>query len=163
MKNYRFLFILFCFLFSGCHFLEKPVLVKAFSKKKIAKKARAQEKQTWAQIQNLKAQSPAEYIKAIDRFIEENKDKEIVLPAYVLKAKILLKNRKASQACLVYHKVVKLPFYYTNKWKAYRESAKCYFKEGKVKRAVEVLENLIRDPKEAVANKERVAQLQWSF
>ncbi|MCZ0933023.1 MAG: penicillin-binding protein activator [Oligoflexia bacterium] len=138
-------------------------MVKAFSKKKIAKKAKAQEKQAWAQIQNLKAQSPAEYIKTIDRFIEENKDKEIVLPAYMLKAKILLKDKKAGRACLIYHKVVKLPFYYTNKWKAYRESAKCYFKAGKIKQAVEVLENLIRDPKEAVANKEKAVQLQWSF
>ena len=163
MKNYRILFVLFCVFFSNCSVLEKPAFVKTFSKKKMAKKAKVQEKQTWAQIKKQKTQSTAEYIKTIDRFIEENKEKEIVFSAYMLKAEILLKNKKFKQACLIYHKIVKSSVDYTKRWEAYRESAKCYFKEEKVELAVQVLEGLIQNSKESIANKKKAAQLQWSF
>ena len=163
MKKHRRSLILVYFLLFGCHFLEKPVSVKIFPKKKMAKKIKDQEKQSWTQIKNQKAQSTAEYIKTIDRFIEENKDKEIVLPAYLLKAEILLKSKKTKQACLIYHKIVKSPFDYTKRWEVYRESAKCYLKERKIESAIQVLESLIQNPRESISNKRQAALLQWSF
>ena len=129
----------------------------------MAKKAEAREKQTWEQIKKKKIQSSAEYIREIDRFIEENREKEIVFPAYMLKAEILLKSKKSKQACLIYHKIVKSSVDYTKRWKAYQKSAKCYFKEGKVELAVQVLESLIQNSKESIINKKKAVLLQWSF
>ena len=161
MNKCRYLF--FCCFLLSCHFLEKPALLKTFPKKQMAKKAKALEKQTWNQIKNQKNQSTAEYLKSIDRFIAENEGKEIVLPAYMLKARVLLKIKKAKQACLIYHKIVKSSFDYTKRWEAYRDSAKCYFKARQIEAAVHVLESLIQNPKESLANKKRALGLQWSF
>ena len=161
MNSCKYLF--FCCFLLSCHLLEKPALLETFPKKQMAKKAKTLEKQTWNQIKNQKNQSTAEYLKSIDRFIEANKDKEIVLPAYMLKAGVLLKSKKAKQACRIYHKIVKSTFDYKKRWAAYRESAKCYFKAGKVEPAVQVLESLIQNPKESLANKKKALVLQWSF
>ena len=162
MKSCSLFFSVLLF-FTGCHFLEKPALVKIFSKKKMAEQTESQERQDWTQVKNQKSLSLMERIKRIDSFIGKNKGKEIALKAYLLKAKILRQNKQSKQACLVYHKVVESPFDYTKRWEVYRESAQCYFAEGRLQLAVETLENLIRNPKESIKNKKKVVQLQWSF
>lgn len=159
----KYIIILFCFFLTNCSVLQKTTFNKTFSKKKIAKQPSPQEKQTWTQIKNQKIQSKEKYLKLIDQFIEKNKDTEIAFPAYMLKAKILLQDKKSQEACLIYHKIVKSSFDYVNRGEAYRKSAKCLFKEDKIKQAVQVLENLIQNPKESVTNKKKAARMQWSF
>ena len=159
----RYLLALFCFFLLNCQFLKKPTLVKPFLTKKKALQTSKKDKQTWEQIKNQKNQSMTEYLKTIDRFIKENKGKEIVFSAYMLKAEILLKNKKKESACSIYHQLVKSSFDYSKNWLAYKESARCYFKAGKIKPAVQVLESLIQNPKESIFNKKRATKLQWSF
>ena len=119
MKKYKTFLIFLYFPFFGCDLLEKSVLVETAVKKKMAKKTGPQEKQTWTQIKNLKGVSSAERINKIDSFIQSNRGKEIVLPAYMLKAELLLKNKKNKQACSIYYKVVNSSFDYINRWKVY--------------------------------------------
>ena len=162
MKKFKFLFILFYFSLFGCQFLEKSDLINRFAKKKMADRAKPQEKQNWVNIKKQKG-SFTERMNRIDQFIEDNKGKETVLPAYMLKAKILFQNKKARQACSIYHELINSSFDYKGRWKAYQESAQCYFKEGKILLAVETLERLIQHPKELFSNKKQAVQLQWSF
>ena len=159
---YLLIFMSFPALF-GCGLLEKQPVVPSFPKKIRAKKTKQKEAQTWQDIQNQKNKSFSQRIKDIEAFIQANKSKEIALDGYLLKANLFLKNKKAKQACLSYHQVVQSSFDYTRRWEAYRASAQCYFKEGKIKPAVETLERLIQNPKETVQNKKASAQLQWTF
>ena len=143
--------------------MQKPVLFKSFSVKKKALKTNKKEKQTWNQIKEQQNQSTAEYLETIDRFIKENKGKEIVFSASMLKAKILLRNKKKHRLALFIMSLFKSPFDYPRRWEAYKESAKCYFKSGKIELAGQVLERLIQNPKESIINKKQAARLQWSF
>ena len=147
----------------GCGLLEKQHAAPSFPKKFMAKKTKQKEKQTWQDIQNQKNKSFSQRIKDIEAFIQANKSKEIALDGYLLKAHVFLKNKKDKQACLSYHQAVQSSFDYTKRWEAYRASAKCYFKEGKLQPAVETLERLIQNPKETSKNKKASAQMQWAF
>ena len=129
----------------------------------MAKQTNLQENQTWMKLKKQKVQSKKEHIKLIDQFIEKNKDKEIVFSAYMFKAKLLLQIQKPKSACLIYYKIVKSPFHYKNGIEAYQKSARCLFKEGKIKKAIQVLEDFIQNPKESVVKKKQLAQMQWSF
>ncbi len=162
LKKYLILYLVLLF-FSSCNFLEKPQKITSFPKKSIAKKTKAVEKQTWKQIKKQTSKPLSERIKEIEDFIKSNADKEIALQAYLLKAKILLKNNKSKQACLSYHEVVKSPFNYSNQWEAYQASAKCYMKDKKIKKALETLERFIQTPKENLTHKKASAKIQWSL
>ena len=169
MKNdiFSFRFYLVVFLFSpvffGCGLLGKHQRVKSYSKKTQAKKTELKDEQTWEQIKQKTKKPLAQRIKDIEAFIRANEDKEIALDAYLLKAKILLKNKRNGQACLSYHKIVQSSFDYTRRWEVYRASAKCQVQEGKLNSALETLERLIQNPKENTANKKAGAKLQWNF
>ena len=153
----------FLLLLSSCVELEKFNELKAPSRKYKAKTTSKEEKKTWQEIKKEKNKNFTERIKDISVFIKANKDKDIVLEAYLLKAKIFSKNKKQKEACSTYHQVVKSSFYYPKPWEAYRASAKCYFNEGKTELAFEVLEKFIQSPKENLEHKTVAADLQWVF
>ena len=168
MKNKVSLFkgYLLVFLFpalSGCGLLERSHQIKPFPKKSMAKKTQQKEKKTWQQIKNQKNKPFSQRIKDIESFIQTNEDKEIALDAYLLRAKLFLKNRKYKAACLSYHKVVQSSFDYTKRWEAYRASAKCHFRAKKGSLALKTLESLIQNPKADLKDKKASAQLQWDF
>lgn len=129
----------------------------------MAKKPKAEDNQSWQKIKRQKGKSFEKRIKEIDEFIKANKDKETALSAYLLQAKIFLKNKKYKSACLSYHKAVQSSFDYTRRWEAYKASARCYFEAGQAISALETLEQLIQNPKESVKNKKRAAKQQWNF
>lgn len=149
-------------LFS-CSLLEDYQGIQTHTKKSMAKKTEPKAKQTWQVLKKRKSKDLIKRVKEIDAFIEANKNKEVALDAHLYKAQILQRNKKPKQACLSYHQVVQSSFDYTKRWKAYRASAKCYFKEGNLNSALKTLEKLIQNPKENQINKKSAAKLQWSF
>ena len=163
MNCHTVFYFLFVFFFCGCGLMEKQKRIYVFLEKPIAKKSKIIEKQTLEALKQQTQKPFTEKIQAIEQFIQKNKDKEIALNAYLLKAEILLKNGKRKEACLSYHKVVQSPFDYPNRWKAYFASAKCYLKEKNTSKALEVLERLIQNPNEESKHKKSAAKLQWSF
>ena len=158
----KLLFYLTLLTLFNCDSLDKKY-ENVFPEKTVAKQTKTLEQQTWEQIQTQKSKTFEMKIKDIKSFIEANKDKEIALKAYLLKAQIFSKNKKHNKACLSYHEVVESPFNYTNQWKAYKASAKCYFDHGKLEKALEVLEQFIQNSKENLKDKQVSAKLQWEF
>ena len=162
-RVYSFLTLLSFFAFISCGFLDKSKKFQSFPKKEKAKKSSPKQKQTWEEIKNQTDKPFLERVKNIEKFISANKDKNIALSAYLLKAKILLKNKKYSQACSTYHEVVESVFDYSDSWSAYRNSAKCHFKAKKPIPALKTLEQFIQKPKANLKDKKAGALLQWSF
>ena len=157
--------VIFFFLFAllGCGGMEKKFKAPSFPRQSMAKKPKSKEKQSWKELKDQKGKSFSQRIKNIEAFIQANEDKEIALDAYLLKARVFLDNKKYKSACSTYHKAVLSPFDYTGRWEAYHASAKCYFEDGKLKQAFEILERLIQNPKAYLKNKKAAAKLQWTF
>ena len=161
--KFHLVFFLSLLTLFNCRMTEKQYEEKSFPKKIIAKKNSKAEEQTWKRIQNQNNKNVERKIKDLETFIKTHKNKEIALEAYLLKARIFLKNKQNKQACLSYHKVVQSSFNYSKQWKAYQASAKCYFHEGKLDKALIILERFIHNPKETLKNKRVAAKLQWTF
>ena len=155
---YKFLTVCFLFFFS-CQQFEKQKIIPEFPKKSQAEQAKAKEQKAWETLKSQKNKS----LKNIEAFIQANKNKDIALKAYLLKARLFSKQGQAKKACLAYHQAAESPFDYTNSWPAYQASAKCYFREGKLKQALETLERLIQNPKESEKNKKASVKLQWHW
>ena len=161
-KKNQLLFFSFLF-FLSCSTIESFYKEGAGVKKSPAKEADKEEQSQWLKIKAQKNKPLEEQIKEISLFISSHKDKDIVLEAYLLKAKLLLKNRKPEQACQNYHTVVNSSFYYKKSWQAYKASSQCYLKQGKTLQALGVLEKFIQDPGTGMEDKKRAAQKQWTL
>lgn len=158
-----FLTLFYALGFFGCQLLPKSSGFKNFPVKTKAKKTKAKEKRTWQEIKSQKNKTLKERIKDIEVFIQDNKDKNVALEAYLLKARLYSKNKQNKKACESYHQLVQSPFNYIGQWEAYRKSAGCYFKEDLIEPAVEALEAFIQNPDESPADKKKAARLQWRF
>ena len=110
-----------------------------------------------------KGESLDQTLKKLNLFIKKNKDNDLALNAYLFMARLLYKNNKKTQACVAYHQAMKLPFSYKNQNRVVYASAKCLKKEGKLKKALQLLESQLRTQQEALSHKKKMAQLQWQF
>lgn len=129
----------------------------------LAKKATSKTQQEFLKLQKAKGSNRDQIIKTLNIFISKNKNNELAMSAYLLKAKLLLKQKKIKQACKTYHQAVKLPFFYRNGSKAYFASASCYAKQGHTKKALSTLEILVQSPKESFSTRGKVASAQWKL
>ena len=102
-------------------------------------------------------------LKKLNQLIKENKNNTLALNAYLFMARLLYKNNKKAQACAAYHQAVALPFSYKNQNRAIYASAKCLKKEGKLEKALRLLESRLRIQQETLSYKKEMAQLQWQF
>lgn len=160
MKNHA-LFILVLISF----FLVHCTTLQFYKEKPPAEvSSQAQKKEYEKLSQTAKTYKNAQLIlKDLDLFIASHKNSELVLSAYLLKAKIFSKQKEEEKACKVYHQAVQLPFFYKDQYKAYLASAQCYAKSKNIQKALSVLEALIESPKESLRTKKRAAQDQWHF
>ena len=99
------LMVFFSSALFGCGGMEKAIKKPPLSlSSPMAKESKPKEKQSWQELKKQKGQPFSQRIRDIETFIQANKGKEIALEAYLLKAKIFLKNKKYSLACSTYHK-----------------------------------------------------------
>ncbi|MBC6415029.1 MAG: penicillin-binding protein activator [Bdellovibrionales bacterium] len=152
-------FFFFSFFLVSCHLIEKS----SVNEKKKSQQPSSNLEMSWTQIKNQKDLPFEKRIEQIDQFIKENQDKQIALLAYFLKADLFLENNNNKRACLIYHKIVKSSFFYSPSWRAYRESAKCYFKMKKVSLAFENLQKFIKNSKVKKEDKRKALLLQWDL
>ena len=151
-------FVTVILLFSSCQ------TFKLSSHKNHAKKATADSRAKFVKIKKVAHKRNAEKtIEQLDVFISNNKHNELIMAAYLLKARLLNKQRKHKQACQVYYKASQLPYFYKDEHKAHFAAANCYLKNNKIENALLILENTIHSPQESVNIKKRSIQKQWNL
>ena len=157
-----FLFFLSLFFLISCIGMDKSNEDSLY-KKSQAKKTKKKEKIKWRQIKKQKGKSYSKKIKNLNTFILNNEDKEIALDAYLLKAKLYLKQKKIKEACSTYHQVVKSSIYYTKQWPAYKAFVQCSLRKGRVELSLKTIQSFLQNPKESLKNKKLAARWQWKI
>jgi len=158
----RIIFLSLFFLFS-CQLLEIKSFYPSVEKKRKAKKSSFAVKNTWTELESQTQLPFEERIRQIDQFIERYQEEEIALPAYLLKAKLYLQNKKKEKACQTYHQATRSLVIYTGSFNLYKESAGCYLKEAQWRKAFDVLQSFAQSSQPLLLDKRKARLLQWEF
>lgn len=150
-------FVLFFTIFlNSCSILQK------FQQKSYAEKASVKSKNTLSVLQKTSRKSKSDKtLKQLEEFISQNSKNELLMPAYLLKAKILERQKKYKKACEVYHEATKLSYLYKEQSQAFFAFAKCLFKDKHIKQALNALEQIVQNSRESKNLRRRAVQIQW--